>query len=395
MSWLAINDDAVLEHAGKYYSRRQWAEFGVEVLDKAGGGTLLSSVVASKSTPGPDYSPVPLNGGRVVIEDSPWSGGYVEEFMKRVACRACWTQRIEEVIRRHEVVIHRVPSPFLPYVAAACQRLRKALMIVVSGPLVEAAVLLHELPRFLVPLARAYLRWKDAEQIRLGRQAKVVFLHGGPDLLSQWRRSRRVLPWRTGHLTRDMFHHRDDTCQGDALRLIRVCHVSGPRGIETLLRALALMRKSHPKAILDIVGDGHRGFVARMKRLADELHIADQICWHGWCNRVRTHDLLRQADIHVVSSDADAIPRVILEGAANGLPLVTTSAGGIPMWVKDEKNGLLVPPRSPEALAAAIQRLVGDRSLRRTLIRHGYDDAREWTIEQTTTRMVRIIQESS
>jgi glycosyltransferase involved in cell wall biosynthesis len=61
----------------------------------------------------------------------------------------------------------------------------------------------------------------------------------------------------------------------------------------------------------------------------------------------------------------EGLPKFLIEAAAAGLPLVTTDATGCREAVEPEKNGLLVPPRDPDALADALERLAGDEDLRR------------------------------
>jgi glycosyltransferase involved in cell wall biosynthesis len=58
---------------------------------------------------------------------------------------------------------------------------------------------------------------------------------------------------------------------------------------------------------------------------------------------------------------------VLLEAAACGLPIAATTAGGIPEVVEHDRSALLCPPRDPEALAAALLKLIDDEALRRRL----------------------------
>ena len=73
---------------------------------------------------------------------------------------------------------------------------------------------------------------------------------------------------------------------------------------------------------------------------------------------------LRRADIYVSAARSDGTPVSLLEAMATGLPCIATRVGGIPEWIRDGENGLLVPPEDPEALAEAILRLSGDPALR-------------------------------
>jgi glycosyltransferase involved in cell wall biosynthesis len=72
----------------------------------------------------------------------------------------------------------------------------------------------------------------------------------------------------------------------------------------------------------------------------------------------------------------DGIPNVLVEAMAMGIPVVSTSLAGIPELIQDGRNGLLVPPRDPERLADALERLLLDPALRRRLGDAGAVDVR-------------------
>ncbi|MDE2088919.1 MAG: glycosyltransferase [Gammaproteobacteria bacterium] len=87
----------------------------------------------------------------------------------------------------------------------------------------------------------------------------------------------------------------------------------------------------------------------------------------------RLIELYRRADVFALSphvtedGDRDGIPNVLAEAMAAGVPVVTTSVSGIPELIEDGRTGLLVEPRNPAALADALQRLLRDPALGRTL----------------------------
>ena len=82
-------------------------------------------------------------------------------------------------------------------------------------------------------------------------------------------------------------------------------------------------------------------------------------------------DLLARADVFVLSSTSEGLPLSILEAMAAALPVVASSVGGVPEAVEDGETGLLVPPRDPVRLAAALERLLVDPALRRRLGANG------------------------
>jgi glycosyltransferase involved in cell wall biosynthesis len=86
----------------------------------------------------------------------------------------------------------------------------------------------------------------------------------------------------------------------------------------------------------------------------------------------------------------EGVPRVLLEAMAAGLPIVTTRVAGIPSLIAHDVNGLLVEPAA-SSLAATIERLIEDPTLRRRLIANGYNTARAFTLEAQAERMMQSV----
>jgi glycosyltransferase involved in cell wall biosynthesis len=127
------------------------------------------------------------------------------------------------------------------------------------------------------------------------------------------------------------------------------------KGVDDLLRALPQL----PHAHLKVVGTGP--MLAEWSALAQVLGLADRVAFLG---RVPDEDLpgvYRNADVFVLPAlnRAEAFGTVLLEAMASSLPCVTTEIGsGNSFAVQHEVTGLVVPPRAPDALAAALQQLL-------------------------------------
>ncbi len=104
------------------------------------------------------------------------------------------------------------------------------------------------------------------------------------------------------------------------------------------------------------MGDGrHR---ADLERLAARLGVADRVNFTGALppgGPVRAE--LATADLFVLPSRAEGLPRALIEAMAAGLPALATPVGGIPELLPERH---LVPRDAPDRLAAAIRRLLGD-----------------------------------
>jgi glycosyltransferase involved in cell wall biosynthesis len=130
-----------------------------------------------------------------------------------------------------------------------------------------------------------------------------------------------------------------------------------------LLHAFDQVRQAAPQARLIVIGDGPmRPAIEesiRQRGLTDAVELLGE--------RHDVPDLLAAMDAFVLSSATEGIPLTVLEAMAAGLPVVATAVGGIPQVVLAEETGCLVPPGSPEALAAALGRLIDDPALAQRL----------------------------
>ena len=91
----------------------------------------------------------------------------------------------------------------------------------------------------------------------------------------------------------------------------------------------------------------------------------DKVIFAG--GRSDVPEILSALDIQAVSSHAEGFSNVILEGMSAGKPLVVTAVGGNSEAVVHGETGLMVPPRAPAAMAAAILRLLDDGALARRM----------------------------
>lgn len=132
----------------------------------------------------------------------------------------------------------------------------------------------------------------------------------------------------------------------------------------TFLRAAALVGAQLPAARFLIVGEGALRGEIEADRAAFGLD-PERVILTGAIRDVPA--LLARLDVVVFSSAWEGLPMVLIEAMAMGRAVATTAVGAIPSVIEDGRDGLLVPPRDPEALAGAIARLAGDPALRAAL----------------------------
>jgi glycosyltransferase involved in cell wall biosynthesis len=79
---------------------------------------------------------------------------------------------------------------------------------------------------------------------------------------------------------------------------------------------------------------------------------------------------------------------------ANSLPVIATSVGGIPYYLSNMKNALLIEPKNSKAIESAIESLINDAELRMSMVKNGFELVQENTLEFQTAYMMRVIKKS-
>ena len=101
------------------------------------------------------------------------------------------------------------------------------------------------------------------------------------------------------------------------------------------------------------------------------------LCFTGFVENVG--DYLAAIDLFILPSNKEGIGGILIDAMEHKVPIIASRVGGIPEIVHDEKNGILIDPRNPDQLKAAILRLYASEQQRRTLGDQGYELAKNFT----------------
>jgi D-inositol-3-phosphate glycosyltransferase len=146
------------------------------------------------------------------------------------------------------------------------------------------------------------------------------------------------------------------------------------KGLDVLLRAVALLRQSGPAGAglrLVIVGgdaDAERDVErARLRALAEATGLDGVVEFTGPRPQSELPDYYRAADVCLVPSHHESFGMAALEAMACGAPVVASRVGGLASTIQDGVTGVLVPPRDEVALASAMAGLLADDARRRAI----------------------------
>ena len=131
------------------------------------------------------------------------------------------------------------------------------------------------------------------------------------------------------------------------------------KGFEFLIKAIPDIVENAPNTRFLLVGDGP--LRPDLENLARKLNVYDRIIFTGF--RSDIPDLLSAMNVLAVPSLLEGFPMITLEAMALATPVVATQIHGITEQIVDGKEGVLIPPRNPEALARAVTQLIADREL--------------------------------
>jgi glycosyltransferase involved in cell wall biosynthesis len=154
---------------------------------------------------------------------------------------------------------------------------------------------------------------------------------------------------------------------GKARILTHIGRMVPRKGIDNIIRALQILEPQGSGIFLVVVGgtenDFLRGEVARLKAIAAESQVCDNVIFTGNKPRHLLKYYYGASDIFITTPWYEPFGITPLEAMACGIPVIGSSVGGIKFSVKHGETGLLVPPKSPAALAIAVDRLLNDAPL--------------------------------
>ena len=143
--------------------------------------------------------------------------------------------------------------------------------------------------------------------------------------------------------------------------IVSVGRLTPEKGHRYLIEALHLLNTKFDRHnfTATILGDG--ALKADLAQLANHYQLSDRVQMPGFCNDI--FSMLSTAHLFVLPSLHESSPNALIEAMGVGLPCIASDVGGVLDLIDHQENGLLIPPRSSEGLAEAINCLLTDREL--------------------------------
>jgi len=145
--------------------------------------------------------------------------------------------------------------------------------------------------------------------------------------------------------------------------ILYVARIHRIKCVDVLLRAFATLPQS---TVLLIAGDGERSLVGELQALAAELGLGERVRWLGFAGGPLKRSLFSQATVFALPSASENFGIAVVEAMSAGLPVLVTRGCGLATMVEKGQAGL-VTDGSVEGLRAALQRILEDEPLRRSM----------------------------
>lgn len=174
-------------------------------------------------------------------------------------------------------------------------------------------------------------------------------------------------------------------------RVVSLGRLGVRKGSYTLVRALAVLGQTCPRACLVLAGDGEIDSVMLEAR---SLGVGDRVELPGWIGPEERERTLLGASVFALPSREEGLPVALLEAMAYGLPSVVSPVGGIPDVFVEGRHGFFVPPDDPDALAERLGALLGDPDAAREMGANARRDmAENYATEVVAERVGNSLQE--
>jgi D-inositol-3-phosphate glycosyltransferase len=171
------------------------------------------------------------------------------------------------------------------------------------------------------------------------------------------------------------------------------------KGIDTLLKAMALIQKHCPDTVenvcVAIIGgdpwaETPDAEMARLKEMRMELGMESLVTFLGAKDQDILPNYYAAAEMVIMPSHYESFGMVALEAMATGTPVIASEVGGLAFLVRDGENGFLVPSRDPEALAERIFTLLNDPNCRRQLGQQARQHAQKYAWPNIVEQMLEV-----
>lgn len=182
-------------------------------------------------------------------------------------------------------------------------------------------------------------------------------------------------------LTPDFYFHERKYSVDDRFRIIHVANqvqFNSRKGHNQLIKAVAKLNQQGKSVEITFVGGDYQDGINKLTEYADSLGIKNHVSFTGFVNIDRMREELKKANLAVLPTKAEGLPRVVIEAMAMGLPCITSPVSGNPELINKE---MLVEYYDEDSLVNAISRLINSPELYESESKINFERSKEYSNE--------------
>lgn len=370
MKKILLHAWAVQKKDGKYYLPYTHWIYLNEIVKYYNKIVLLSSCKHLKEDETTNY--IDITFSNVSVYELPYSNGYLGAIKHFFSYRKAYKE-IKDVTTYYA----RYPVPF-GWLQKVYGKNKKRIIHYVGDP-VDAA---KNNPNFSALKRKVLITAFKPENALYNWACKgaEVFTNGYHIAERLSKSNIEVTPLISSTLNESDFHFEENkSINPQDLKFIYLGYLRKAKGVETILRAFAIVQKKIPNAKLTIIGTGE--FEANLKLICIEEQINNVSFLGHIDDRNQINQLLREHDIFLFGSLSEGSPRVILEAMANGLLVISTPVGSLPQTFVHEKNIIFARFNDEKDFSDKIISLVNNNNHYNFIRKNAFDKIKNYTIE--------------
>lgn len=388
---LIVLDEPFYEYKNQLFCPLTWWQFADEIALYCEKLTLFVPLSEKK----PPEGARPIDPKHINIAKHYFYRSIIGYYLKLFLYKYKLLKRGSVLLENHELVLFRLPAPISFPLAKIALKKKVPLAVIVGGDLLEASRYMQSNVFFkmIFKVFGSYVRFKE---LSIARKSLLTVCWGDRLKSIFFKVCQSTYIGSAPNIREQDIYIRDSNDFRNNIKIICVANILPNKGITYLVDAVYELKKKGYEVYLDLVGGVEdRNYYRELSDQIGKLGIEDLIVFHGRKNfGVDLFELYKKANIQVLPSLSEGIPRCISEGRAFGLPIIATKAGGIPLLVEHEKDGILVEMNNSEQIVTAVERLVKDKNFKDQIVNQSYKTINTQTIEFQAYRLAKLIHDS-
>ncbi|RJS94217.1 glycosyltransferase family 1 protein [Candidatus Bathyarchaeota archaeon] len=179
----------------------------------------------------------------------------------------------------------------------------------------------------------------------------------------------------------------------ESCMILYLGRLADKKGIDHLIRATPILLKDLPDLKVVIAGPDC-GMMRKLKKLAYELRVEKNIVFTGPLSEKEKYAAIASSEALVLPSSFEAQGLVLMEAQALGTPVIATRQGGVPYFIKDYENGILIDYGRPTQIAEALKKVLNDEKLAHKLGETGKSIAKKYTWDRIAEKILSVYEDA-